>query len=257
MPRYINKQRTNTPKPEAEISALIETIQAAQPDIIGICEIGTPEDLTDLQNRLKKIGIKLPHKHQMLGFDSIRTLAILSKFPIVSTNKVTKIDYQVGGAPFQMSRGILDTTIQLPNKQVRCIGIHFKSKRPIPQADQELMRRAEAGLLRTHVDQILNESPNTNLLVYGDFNDTKRTPTLRTSMGRLNSKTGLVVLNPKDSRGDLWTHHWKRENIYSRIDFVMVSKNLNPYIDKTNTQILDPENWETASDHRAILVPIQ
>ena len=104
---------------------------------------------------------------------------------------------------------------------------------------------------------ILDEEPDTYLMSYGDFNDTKRTPTLRTSMGRLNSKAGLIVLHPEDSRGDSWTHHWGREDIYSRFDFVMVSKSLDPHIDKEGSKILDPPNWEKASDHRAILVPIR
>ena len=37
----------------------------------------------------------------------------------------------------------------------------------------------------------------------------------------------------------------------------MVSKNLIDHIDKQGMHILDPENWEQASDHRAILVPIR
>lgn len=256
MRRYSNGKSSNSSKPEDEIKALISTIVDAKPDIIGICEIGSPDDLKDLQNRLKEKGTDLPHAHHLLGYDSVRTLAIISKFPVISTGKPNKDNYIVGKTPFKISRGILDATIQLPNKKVRCLGVHLKSKRPIPDADQELMRRAESGLLRAHVNDILQATPDTHLLVYGDFNDTKRTPTMRTAMGRLNAKSGLIVLNAKDSRGDLWTHHWGREDIYSRFDFVMVSKSLDPHVNKAGMKILDPPNWEKASDHRAILVPI-
>ncbi|MFK7910808.1 MAG: endonuclease/exonuclease/phosphatase family protein [Akkermansiaceae bacterium] len=257
MKRYSNGKSGYTSKPEDEIEALVSTIVDSKPDIIGICEIGSPKDLQDLQTRLKDKGLDLPHAHHLLGYDSVRTLAIISKFPIISTGKPEKDDYVVGKVPFTISRGILDATIQFPNKKVRCLGVHLKSKRPIPQADQELMRRAESGLLRAHINDILAKEPDTHLLVYGDFNDTKRTPTMRTAMGRLNAKVGLIVLNAKDSRGDLWTHHWSREDIYSRFDFVMVSKSLDPYVDKEGMKVLDPENWEKASDHRAILVPIR
>jgi endonuclease/exonuclease/phosphatase family metal-dependent hydrolase len=119
------------------------------------------------------------------------------------------------------------------------------------------MRRAESGLLRRHINQLLEQQPETHLVVYGDFNDTRRTPTLRTAMGRFNSPTGLIVLHPVDSRGERWTHYWAREDIYSRFDYVMVSKPLEPYIDQKNMRILDPANWYQASDHRAILVPIR
>lgn len=257
MPRYINGKRTSAPKPAGETGALVGIIADARPDILGICEIGSPDDLRDLQGRLKAKGIDLPHAHHLLGYDSVRTLAILSKYPVVSTGKPEKDGYTVGQRQFRMSRGILDATIQLPGKQVRFVGVHLKSKRPIPEADQELMRRAESGLLRNHVNQILRDKPGTLLLVFGDFNDTKRTPALRTAMGRLNSKTGLIVLNAKDSRGDLWTHHWGREDIYSRFDFVMASKSLAPSIGRDSARILDPPDWEKASDHRAILVPIR
>lgn len=257
MPRYINGKRMNASKPEEEIEALIGVIKSAKPDIVGICEIGSPDDLKDLQSRLKKAGLDLPHASHLLGYDSVRTLALISRYPVIATNKPEKDDYQVGNVPFRISRGILDVTLQLPDKKVRFLGVHFKSKRPIKEADQELMRRAESGLLRKHISQIFEQTPDVHLCVYGDFNDTKRTPTLRTAMGRLNSKDGLIVLHPTDSRNELWTHHWSREDIYSRLDFVMISKNLVPHIDKKNMTILDPANWEKASDHRAILVPIQ
>ncbi len=257
MRRYSDGKSSYSSKPDDEIEALVNIIVDARPDIIGICEIGSPEDLKDLQNRLKEKGIDLPHAHHLLGYDSVRTLAIISKYPVISTGKPEKDDYVVGETPFRISRGILDATIQFPNKKVRCLGVHLKSKRPIPEADQELMRRAESGLLRAHINDILQKTPDTHLLVYGDFNDTKRTPTMRTAMGRLNAKSGLSVLHAKDSRGDLWTHHWGREDIYSRFDFVMVSKSLDPHVDKDGMKILDPENWEKASDHRAIIVPIR
>lgn len=257
MNRYIGGKSVSSSKPEKEIEALISVIAGAKPDVLGICEIGSPEDLKDLQTRLKKAGVDLPHAHHLLGYDSVRTLAILSKHPVIATGKPEKDDYTVNKRPFRMSRGILDATLQLPGKKVRFLGVHLKSKRPIPGSDQELMRRAESSLLRAHINRIIGESPDTYLIVFGDFNDTKRTPALRTAMGRLNSKTGLIVLHPADSRGDFWTHHWGREDIYSRFDYVMVSKNLVPHIDKDGMKILDPENWEDASDHRAVLVPIK
>lgn len=256
MRRYINGRTITSSKPEDEIEALIEVITTSKPDILGVCEIGSPTNLKDLQTRLKTAGVDLPHAHQVLDYDKVRTLAILSRYPITSTGKLKDDSYSLSGHHFKISRGILDATVQLPSKQIRFLGVHFKSKRPIPEADQELMRRSESYLLRKHINNILNASPNTHVIAYGDFNDTKRTPTLRTAMGRLNSKTGLIVLHPTDSRGELWTHHWTREDIYSRFDFVMASKNLIPHIDQKASHILDPDNWKKASDHRAIMVLI-
>lgn len=255
--RFANGQTTYTSKPESEIKALVDTIRSARPDILGVCEIGTEKDLGNFQQRLKEAGIELPHTYRTFGADDVRSLAILSRYPILSTHTPTRRNYQLGGKPFQISRGILDAIIQLPNQQVRFLGCHLKSKRPIKEADQELMRRNESMLLRQHIETIMEAKPDTRLIVYGDFNDTRRSKAIYTVKGRTNSDNHLKTIELKDSRGETWTHHWKREDVYSRFDYVMVHKNLAPYIQVNNCRILDPKYWEQASDHRALLVIIQ
>jgi len=257
MTRYIDGKSMTRGKPEEEIEALLKVIVSGKPDIVGLCEIGSKEDLADLQKRLTALGVNLPHSHHVQGSDTVRALAILSKYPITATAKPKVEDYQLSGNPFRISRGILDASIKLPNRTVRFIGAHLKSKRPIKQADQELMRRNEAGLVRKHIDDILTVDPNAYLMVYGDFNDTKRTKSVYTIKGRSNSTKRLDMIDLADSRGELWTHHWTREDIYSRIDFCMASLALSPFIDKKNCKILDPGYWEKGSDHRALLVLIK
>lgn len=257
MRRYVDGNFSLISKPEEAITHLVDLIKSARPDILGICEIGTATDLKNLQSRLKKQGIDLPHTHLVHGSDKVRSLAILSRLPIVSTAKPKTSSYQLSGRPFQISRGILDVTIQLPSKKLRFLGVHFKSKRPIPEADQELMRRNEAILLRKHINHILTDSPKTQLLAYGDFNDTKRSKTLYTVKGREHSQKRLDMLNLSDSRGETWTHHWEREDIYSRFDYVLTTPILTKSINRKTSRLLDPKDWEEASDHRALLIVIQ
>jgi endonuclease/exonuclease/phosphatase family metal-dependent hydrolase len=257
MRRYVNGKASSRSKPEEEIAPLIEIIQNAHPDILGVCEIGSPQDLKDFQSRLKKAGIDLPHTYRAYGGDRVRALAILSRFPIVSTALPKKFSYELNGIPFKISRGILDATIQLPDKKVRFLGVHLKSKRPIEGADQELMRRNESMLLRKHIEDILSKSPDTLLMAYGDFNDTKRTKAVYTIKGRANSKNYMEMLELVDSRDENWTHNWKREDIYSRFDYMMVNRKLAPFIDRKSSRLLDPKSWEKASDHRALLVLIK
>lgn len=257
MRRYIDGKAVYTSKPEKEIAALIDVIKISQPDILGVCEIGSDKDLKDLQTRLKTAGMDLPHIHRVQGSDEVRALAILSRYPIIKTDTPKKLDYTLSGVDFKISRGILDATIQLPGKQVRFLGVHFKSKRPIKEADQELMRRNESLLLRQHIDDILTSAPETMILAYGDFNDTKRTKSVYTVRGRSNSSKRLEMIELADSRGDNWTHNWKREDIYSRFDFAMANLALAPHINKEGSKLLDPKNWELASDHRALLVLIK
>ena len=257
MRRYVDGKAVYRHKPQEEIDALIEIISSAKPDILGLCEIGTHADLEDLQKRLKTAGINLPHSHRVSGSDRTRALGLLSRYPIVSTGKPQKTNYTIGGAPFTISRGILDTTVQLPHKSIRLLGIHFKSKRPVPDADQALMRRNESLLLRKHIEDILRHQSDTPLLVYGDFNDTRNSKSVSSVRGRSNSSAHMKIIELLDKRGQSWTHHWKHEDIYSRIDFVMTNSVLEPFIKKEACKLLDPENWETASDHRPMLIVIE
>lgn len=257
MRRYVDGKAEYKGKPEEEIKALIEVIKQGHPDVLGVCEIGSAKDLDDLQRRLKAEGIDLPHQHRVQGADEVRALAILSRYPIVATATPKKLDYTVSGIAFEISRGILDATLQLPNRKVRFLGVHFKSKRPIKEADQELMRRSESLLLRQHIDDIIKANPDEMILAYGDFNDTKRTRSVYNVRGRSNSRNRLEMIELVDSRGENWTHNWKREDIYSRFDFVMANLNLLPHIDKKSSKLLDSKSWELASDHRACLVIIK
>lgn len=257
MRRYINGEAVYRQKPREEIDALVQIISTAKPDILGVCEIGTQADLEDLQNRLKLAGVSLPHSHRVSGSDRTRALGLLSRYPIVGTGTPRKTNYTIEGAPFSISRGILDTTVKIPRGKIRLLGVHFKSKRPVPEADQALMRRNESLLLRQHIEEILASNPDTQLLAYGDFNDTRNSKSVSSVRGRSNSHAHLKIVELLDKRGESWTHHWRHEDIYSRIDFVMVNSMLEPHINRELSRLLDPENWETASDHRPMLIVIE
>ena len=244
-------------KPAQEIAALVEIITAANPHILGICEIGTTKDLEDLQNRLKSQGITLPHSQLTRGADQTRSLAILSRFPIVKTTEPQQSHFTLNGLKLQISRSILDTTIQLPGQQIRLLGVHLKSKRPSQIANQALIRKNESILLRKHIDSILTENPETELLVYGDMNDSRRSSTLDSVRGRSNSPLSLSILELKDSRSESWTHYWSQEDIYSRFDYIATSRRLQKRITPLKSRILDPANWNTASDHRPLLVVLE
>ncbi len=60
--------------------------------------------------------------------------------------------------------------------KLRFIGVHLKSKLKDTAEDEEELRRNEAHLLRKHVDDVLDADAGANLVVYGDFNDTKNEP---------------------------------------------------------------------------------
>ncbi|MFC7335677.1 endonuclease/exonuclease/phosphatase family protein [Haloferula chungangensis] len=258
MDRYVDRKPVgSTPKPEDERQAIIEILKEAQPDILGVCEIGTKDDLADLQNDLRNVGIDLPHRFHSGGVDDTRRLALLSRFPITASRVPKDLTYKLGDRERGMSRGILDATVDSPAGELRFLGVHLKSKREIPDGDQEMMRRAEAHLLRREADRILSDQPDTQLIVYGDMNDTRQASALRTIQGPRNGPTSLKMAYLRDSRGESWTHFWSYQDVYSRFDYILMSPPLVSKIAWDDCRVLDSESWSDASDHRALLLVIE
>ena len=254
MDRYVDrKQLKGAPKPDSEKQAVIRILARQNPDAIGICEIGTAADLAELQEGLKAAGLNLPHSHYTGGADPTRHLGFLSRFPITSTAKPAETEYQLAGQTYGINRGILDATIEARGKNYRFLGVHLKSKRDSEQGDQEAIRLSEARLLRRHVDSILKTDANARLVVYGDFNDTRATPAIKQITGKYNDPTYLTAIPAKDSNQEAWTHYWELNDIYSRIDFIMVSKGLKEDVDFQAAKIINDSDWKDGSDHRALL----
>lgn len=255
MDRFVdNKPLKNSPKPDSEKQAVVSILVKQTPDIVGLCEIGSAEDFAEIQQSLKAAGLDLPHSHYTGGSDSTRHLGILSRYPITSTAKPAETEYQMNGETYAINRGILDATISARGKDYRFLGVHLKSKREVDGIDQEEMRIHEARLLRRHVDSILKADANARLIVYGDFNDTRPTKAFKAVTGSYNDPGYLTAIPFKDSQGHAWTHHWSFHDIYSRIDFVTVSRALRPEVDFRASHIIDDPDWSKASDHRPVLM---
>lgn len=252
------KMLASAPKPEEEKQRVVEILAAIKPHVLGLCEIGTAEDLADLQARLKKAGIDLPHTEMAHGGDDKRRLALLSALPIVARNSQTSLTYQLNGQTLPFQRGILDATVKITSTmQVRFLGVHLKSKREIEEADQGQMRRHEARLLRKHMDAIFAADPKTRLLAYGDFNEHRNEPAIDTLMGDRQSDTGMLDVLLRDRQGEVWTHFWDSADIYSRLDYLFASRLLRPHLDYRRSFIYSSRDFGKASDHRPIVTTIR
>ena len=232
-------------------AAIIELLVGGKPDVIGLCEIGSVNDVREIQGLLKAAGIDLPHHYHTGGEDSVRHLAMLSRFPIISTERP---NLQLQGFEQSMQRGILDTTLDIGGRPVRFIGLHLKSKRIVPEFNEAAVRIAEAQHARRHIDGILAENPAAALVAYGDFNDTTRSLSTRAINGTYRTPGYLNHVHIGDSRGETWTYRYAIENTYTRIDFVTVSAALRRYVKKERSRVIDDPGWDTASDHRPVLV---
>jgi endonuclease/exonuclease/phosphatase family metal-dependent hydrolase len=246
------------PKPEAEREQVVKILAAIKPDILGVCEIGTADDLADLQKRLKAAGIDLPHTELAHGGDSTRRLALLSRLPIKARNSQTNLTYQLGAQTLPFQRGILDVTIAItPTFDLHCVGVHLKSMREIEEADQAQMRRNEARLLRKHLDSIFTHDSGARILVYGDFNEHRNEPAIAEIMGSpRTSDTAMQDIWLKDRNGEVWTHFWDTADTYSRLDYCFMSRVLRPHIDFNRCYIYSSRDFDKASDHRPLVIKI-
>jgi len=254
-----------TLKTAAAKAKIRESLRRMNADILAVQEIGRPSALEELRTSLKADGLDYPHAEHVAGWDTNIFVGVLSRFPIVARRPHTNDHFLLEGRRFQVSRGFAEVDVRVaPNYTLTVITAHLKSRRTIADADQAAMRAQEAILLRQKIDAVLERNARANLVVLGDFNDTKDTPPIRTLIGR--GRNALVDTRPAERNGDTepnpiprfeprhitWTHYYGKEDSYSRVDYILVSPGLAREWDPAGTHIVTVANWGVASDHRPI-----
>lgn len=244
-----NKPRKSTKATEA-LHGVIASLNA---DILGVCEMGSHAQFEEFKRRLSASGLGYTDFEWLDGGDRDRHLALASRYPIVERHSIAEVVLQSDFAYEKVRRGILDVTIAVtPEVHIRCVGVHLKSKLAARE-DEGFIRRTEARLLRNHIDAILAADPNVQLLVYGDFNDTKNSASLREVAGKRGAKETMLPLRLCDTEGDYWTHHWAAQDSYSRIDFIFVNRRLAQAVERSKCYIERSPELAVASDHRPLL----
>jgi endonuclease/exonuclease/phosphatase family metal-dependent hydrolase len=259
MPRRIDgKMVAEAGKPEPERNAVAKSIAEISPDVIGLMEIGTPAQFEDLRRRLHKAGLDYAEAEYLSGPDPSRHVALLSRYPIVDRHSLGDIPLKVGTVTLHSPRGFLDVTVEAsPGYRVRILCIHLKAKLEVADYDATALREAEATFLRKHVREILSRDPGTRLVVMGDFNDTKNSRALWEITGKPEWADSLRALSLTDRNGESWTEYWASADVYSRIDYMMVSKKLDPEIDSGRSTVARFPFWREASDHCPLVLTLR
>ncbi len=248
--------RRARPKPEEAAAGVTRIVREIAPDILGVCEMGSPEQFVTFQARLLEVGLEYPESEYVQAIDPQRHLALLSRYPIVARHSQPNLTYELNGAPRKIERGILDVTIRITDSyDLRLVGVHLKSKLAVPE-DEAVIRRHEAEQVRRYLDGILSADPETNLLLYGDFNDHRNEVPIQTIAGARGAARHLTELPAADSLGDRWTHYWRAADLYSRIDYLFAARGLVHEIAPGKTHIYRGPGWNEASDHRPISTAI-
>jgi hypothetical protein len=95
MDRRENGTLVHSPKPEKEIEPLLRIIHEIHPDLLGVAEMGTPDEFQSFRNRLAQAGMSFVDAEYVNGPDPARHIALLSRFPITSRNSEPNVPIQI------------------------------------------------------------------------------------------------------------------------------------------------------------------
>ena len=258
-----SRQRVKSAEAKAKIR---EGILAIKPDVLALQEMGSTNALLELRDALKSSGLDFPYWEHVTGFDTNIHVAILSRFPFAARRPHTTNSFLLNGRRFRVSRGFAEVDIKVnPTYSFTLISGHLKSRRAVPEADEAELRLEEAKALRSIIDSDLAANPNANIVVLGDFNDTKDTPSTKAVLGQ--GRNRLIDTRPAERNGDnapspnpawqprniTWTHYYGVEDSYSRIDYILLSAGMGKEWVKDETYIATIPNWGVGSDHRPLV----
>ncbi|WP_269542941.1 endonuclease/exonuclease/phosphatase family protein [Cerasicoccus fimbriatus] len=249
--------RMDYPKPEADKVAARKVIVAANADILALQEIGGPLHLEELRQDLKKDGLDYPYAECLIGPDEDRRIAVLSKIPFTATGH-TALDFKYFDGREVIKRGLLEVQFGEGDAAWTLFVVHLKSRwtdrDDDPQSGQR--RTGEAQAARDFIRDKYPPETEPRYLVVGDFNDSKRAAPVRRFLSVGDTEL-TQLLDAGDSRGEAWTFHYRAEDKYERVDFILASPALFPAIADGTSVIYDgqPETSQ-ASDHRLIYVDL-
>jgi endonuclease/exonuclease/phosphatase family metal-dependent hydrolase len=267
---YLDEATQTRAAKSAEAKAQVrESICALKPDVLALQEVGAVSALLELQDALKAAGLDLPYWEHVAGADTNIHVAVLSRFPFTARRPHTNDCFLLGGRRFRVSRGFGEVDIQVStNYSFTLITAHLKSRRPIPQADEADLRLEEAKLLRQTIDARLAADPTANLVVLGDFNDSKDSLSTKAVVGR--GKLKLVDTQPAERNGDssavpggaeprrvTWTHFYSKDDSFTRIDYLLLSPGMAREWVPQETYVLSRPHWGLASDHRPLVATFE
>ncbi|MCX7818302.1 MAG: endonuclease/exonuclease/phosphatase family protein [Kiritimatiellae bacterium] len=247
-------QRTE-PKPPTERAAISRIIARCRPHVLAVQEIGISAVLDEFRRALQAEGLVYPHLEHLIRPDATIGLAVLSRLPIVARRSRLDDVYRIGTTNLPVLRGFIDVELQTERGyRFRLFVVHLKSKVYHPLGQTE-MRRNEARIIAQHVHSALQSEPGLNLLLLGDLNDSPDSAPVQRLLGE--DTRLLHDLRPSDDLGDVWTHFSSTVDIYSRIDYALVSAGMLGEVVREKCRVVRDPDLLIASDHRPLLVVVR
>lgn len=249
--------RKDYPKPEAEKRALRTVLRALGADVLVLQEMGGAAHLDELRRDLQTEGLAYPHSALLKGADADRHVALLSKRPLRKVTSHIDLEFPYLEGREKVKRGLLEVVVGTAAGELTIFAVHLKS-RFTDRADDPLSavrRTGEATAVRDRVLLTFPTPATARYIILGDCNDDKASKALARLRGR--GKTVVSELLPSaDSRGETWTHFYRKNESYTQVDHVLVSPLLRAAV-KGVAQIYDGAGGKEASDHRPVIVTLE
>jgi len=245
------------PKPEKERAAVAQVVAGIAPDILAVQEMGTQPYLDEFRRDLRAAGQDFPHAVLLEAADPDRHVALLSKWPVKEVKRYGAVAVSYLDARDVVKRGVLEVVLATNEGDVSVFVVHLKSKRTERPDDPESARQraAEAEAVRDLVLARFPDPAKAKFVICGDWNDTRSARPVRALQQRGDTTLG-EILRATDSRGEAWTHFYRKEDSYSRLDYILVSPALRPFVADGRAKIWDGAGAGEGSDHRAVYVEL-
>lgn len=250
--------RKDYPKPEADKDALRAVIRQVNADILALQEVGGTPYLTELQRDLKREGVDYPHAVVLEAEDADRRVAVLSRRAFSAVTKHDDLTFKYSEGNTKVRRGLLEVRFARESGDVTLFVVHLKSRHTERGDDPSAasQRGGEATAIRDRVLKVFPEPATARFVIAGDFNDGRSDRAVRAMMDRGQTKI-TEWLPAADTRGHVWTHFFRKDDSYSRVDHILVSPALWPRVRGGSGRIHDSAEVAKASDHRPVVVVME
>ncbi|NDJ86580.1 MAG: hypothetical protein GYB66_11885 [Chloroflexi bacterium] len=258
-------KRSTKPKSLDEIFHIGQRLREDEPDVIAFQEV-------EGKGVLYEFNVSQLGRHfrdlALIPANDPRNIdvAVASTLPlgqIVSYQFIR--DLETGQKLF--SRDLLEVEVlhpESPGQRLFTIFVsHLKSKwvDPSLNAADEAAARDRAERLRWQQAHMIASivrarfpNPNALYIVAGDLNDTPDSAPLRPLLQ--NPQLQLVDVLQALPQADRWTYHWKKEDQYSQIDYLLLSPTLAQYVVPESAHVQQHRHI-SGSDHRPVYVTLQ
>ncbi len=253
----------NYPKPESAKRALHAVVASLQADILAVQEMGSGPYFEEFRHDLAALGLAYPHGALIEAGDPDRHIAILSRIALKEVRPYTHVGFDYLGGREIVKRGAVEVVFETDRGEVSLWVVHLKSRFTVKAADptSALERAGEATAIRDLILRCHPDPARSRFLIVGDFNDGKTRRPVR-AMETRGRTVIATLLEASDSRGERWTHFYRREETYERVDHILASPALMPLVERSasgdpQARIHDVPEVALASDHRPVMVTLR